>query len=209
MKDLKNALDLENYIVNDLKTDEDIKLYLNANLKDYLEDGDFNSFCRALEIVIKAKDTVAGFAQKAGISRTHLYMLGSRCVQYRYVPSCAGGSGFGMPIGPAGQRAAQNRRPATTRPSAPDQSAACCSPSARSPGHRPKRSARRGLHSGRESAAPRRLAVHRARPKTKAATRSSSPGFRLRGRARVRGSDPAASSGYVVSREASVNEADL
>ena len=26
MKDLKNALDLENYIVNDLKTDEDIKL---------------------------------------------------------------------------------------------------------------------------------------------------------------------------------------
>ena len=75
MKDLKNALDLENYIVNDLKTDEDIKLYLNANLKDYLEDGDFNSFCRALEIVIKAKDTVAGFAQKAGVSRTHLYSI--------------------------------------------------------------------------------------------------------------------------------------
>ena len=57
MKELKYTTDLENYIVTDLKSDEDIKLYLNASLKDYLEDGDFNSFYRALEIVIKAKDT--------------------------------------------------------------------------------------------------------------------------------------------------------
>ena len=42
MKELKHTLDLENYIVNDLKSDEDIKLYLNASLKDYLEDRDFN-----------------------------------------------------------------------------------------------------------------------------------------------------------------------
>ncbi len=75
MKDLKHTLDLENYIVDDLKSDEDIKLYLNANLKDYLEDGDFNSFYRALEIVIKAKDSVAGFAKKVGMSRSHLYSL--------------------------------------------------------------------------------------------------------------------------------------
>ena len=53
MKELKNTLDLEKYLINDLKTEEDFKLYLNASLKDYLEDGDFNSFCRALEIVIK------------------------------------------------------------------------------------------------------------------------------------------------------------
>ena len=44
-------------------------------LKDYLEDGDFNSFYRALEIVIKAKDTVSGFAEKVGMSRTHLYSI--------------------------------------------------------------------------------------------------------------------------------------
>ena len=71
MKELKHTLDLENYIVNDLKSDEDIKLYLNTSLKDYLEDGDFNS----LEIVIKAKDTVSGFAEKVGMSRTHLYSI--------------------------------------------------------------------------------------------------------------------------------------
>lgn len=75
MKELTRTLDLENYIVNDLKSDEDIKLYLNASLKDYLEDRDFNSFYRALEIVIKAKDTVSSFAEKIGMSRTHLYSI--------------------------------------------------------------------------------------------------------------------------------------
>lgn len=75
MKNLKHTVDLENYIINDLKSDEDIKLYLNASLKDYLDDGDFNSFCRALEIVIKAKDTVSSFAKRVGMSRSHLYSL--------------------------------------------------------------------------------------------------------------------------------------
>ena len=75
MKELKHTVDLENYIVNDLKSDEEIKLFLNASLKEYLEDGDFNSFYRALEIVIKAKDTVSGFAKKVGMSRSHLYSL--------------------------------------------------------------------------------------------------------------------------------------
>ena len=75
MKELKHTIDLENYIVSDLKSDEEIKLFLNASLKDYLEDGDFNSFYRALEIVIKTKDTVSGFAKKVGMSRSHLYSL--------------------------------------------------------------------------------------------------------------------------------------
>lgn len=75
MKELKHTIDLEDFLINDLKSDEEIKLFLNANLKDYLEDGDFNSFYRALEIAIKAKDTVAGFAQKVGISRSHLYSI--------------------------------------------------------------------------------------------------------------------------------------
>ena len=75
MNELKHTVDLENYIINNLKSDEDIKLYLNASLKDYLEDGDFNSFYRALEIVIKTKDTITGFAKRVGMSRTHLYSI--------------------------------------------------------------------------------------------------------------------------------------
>ena len=74
MKELKHTIDLENYIVTDLKSDEEIKLFLNASLKDYLEDGDFNSFYRALEIVIKAKDTVSGFAKKVGMSRSKSFI---------------------------------------------------------------------------------------------------------------------------------------
>ena len=75
MKDLKHTIDFENYLINDLKSDEDIKLFLNASLKDYLEDGDFNSFYHTLEIVIKAKDTVSNFAKRIGMSRSHLYSL--------------------------------------------------------------------------------------------------------------------------------------
>ncbi|MBQ8168384.1 putative addiction module antidote protein [bacterium] len=75
MINAKNIIDLENYIVKDLKSDEDIKLYLNTSLKEYLEDGDFNSFYRSLEIVIKAKNTIAGFAQKIGMSRSNLYSI--------------------------------------------------------------------------------------------------------------------------------------
>ena len=51
------------------------ELYLNASLKDYIEDGDFNSFYRALEIAIKSRNTIAGFAKNIGMSRTHLYSL--------------------------------------------------------------------------------------------------------------------------------------
>ena len=75
MENLKHTTDLENFLINDLQSDEDIKLFLNASLKDYLEDGDFNSFYRALEIVIKAKDTVSGFAKKVGLSRSNLYSI--------------------------------------------------------------------------------------------------------------------------------------
>ena len=75
MKNLKHTTDLEDFLINDLQSDEDIKLFLNASLKDYLEDGDFNSFYRALEIVIKAKDTVSGFAKKVGLSRSNLYSI--------------------------------------------------------------------------------------------------------------------------------------
>ena len=75
MTELKNTISLENFIINDLKTDEDIKLYLNANLKDYLDGGDFNSFYRALEIAIKAKDSISKFEKKIVLSRTHLYII--------------------------------------------------------------------------------------------------------------------------------------
>jgi len=75
MKECKNTIDLEKSLLNGLKTDEEIKLYLNASMKDYLIDGDFNSFCRSLEIAVRAKGSISNFAKKTGISRGHLYSL--------------------------------------------------------------------------------------------------------------------------------------
>ena len=39
------------------------------------KNGDFNSFYRALEIAIKSRNSISGFAKKIGMSRTHLYSL--------------------------------------------------------------------------------------------------------------------------------------
>ena len=75
MTKINNTIDLENYLIDDLKNEENLKLYLNTSLKDYIEDGDFNSFYKSLEIVIKSKDSVSNFANKIGMSRTHLYSL--------------------------------------------------------------------------------------------------------------------------------------
>ncbi len=75
MNNDKNALSLEDCLIRTLSSDEDIKTYLNANLKDYLQDGDFGSFFRALEIAVKAKSSVEKFARNTGISRSHLYSL--------------------------------------------------------------------------------------------------------------------------------------
>lgn len=69
----KNSTSFEEILLNDLKTPQDIREFLNATLELYLEDGDFNGFYRSLEYVIKAQDNIAGFARKTKLSRTTLY----------------------------------------------------------------------------------------------------------------------------------------
>ena len=39
----------------------------------YVNDGDFNAFFRSLEMVIKSRDSISGFCEKAGIDRAMLY----------------------------------------------------------------------------------------------------------------------------------------
>ena len=69
----KNSTSLEEILLNEIKTVEDISEFLNASLELYLEDGDFSGFYRSLEYVIKAKDNISSFSQKTKISRTTLY----------------------------------------------------------------------------------------------------------------------------------------
>ncbi len=51
------------------------KEYLNLSLAEYLEDGDFNTFYRSLEKVIKARGSISEFAKKVDMERANLYTL--------------------------------------------------------------------------------------------------------------------------------------
>ncbi|MDR1169165.1 MAG: helix-turn-helix domain-containing protein [Heliobacteriaceae bacterium] len=75
MKKYKNTISLDDIIMSDLKTEDDIKEWLTISLEEFLEDGDLNAFCRTLEYAVKAKDTISGMSKKTGISRSNLYAL--------------------------------------------------------------------------------------------------------------------------------------
>lgn len=51
------------------------KEYLNLSLEEYITDGDFNKFYKALEKVIKSRESISSFAQKVNIDRSNLYTL--------------------------------------------------------------------------------------------------------------------------------------
>ena len=58
-----------------LKTDDDIKEWLNIGFEEFLKDNDLNAFIKALEYAVKAKDTIMGMSKKTGISRSNLYAI--------------------------------------------------------------------------------------------------------------------------------------
>jgi len=61
------------FVLEQLKDEEFQKQYMNESLEQYINDGDFNAFFRSLEMVIKSRDSISGFCEKAGIDRTILY----------------------------------------------------------------------------------------------------------------------------------------
>lgn len=67
--------DLNDFIVEQLKNEEFQREYMNQSLAEYIEDGNFNAFFRSLELVIKSRDTISGFCEKAGIDRAMLYSI--------------------------------------------------------------------------------------------------------------------------------------
>lgn len=74
-KKYKNIKDLEDLILDDLKSEKDIKEWLTISLNEFIEDYDYNSFYRSLEYAIKAKDSISGMSKKTGISRSNLYSI--------------------------------------------------------------------------------------------------------------------------------------
>ena len=63
------------YVLNDLKTDDDIKQWINIGFAEFLQDNDLNAFVKALEYAVRAKDSISGISKKTGISRSNLYAI--------------------------------------------------------------------------------------------------------------------------------------
>src|SRR5574344_193702 len=70
---VRKMSDFKEFVVEQLKDEEFQKEYMNESLAQYIQDGDFNAFFRSLEAVIKSRDSISGFCQKAGIDRALLY----------------------------------------------------------------------------------------------------------------------------------------
>lgn len=71
----QNTISYDKVIEDNLKDIEYQKAYLNATLEEYLEDGNFNSFFKSLEKVIKARESISSFAKKINIDRANLYTM--------------------------------------------------------------------------------------------------------------------------------------
>ena len=67
--------ELNDFIIEQLKDEHFQKEYMNESLAEYINDGDFNAFFRSLELVIKSRDSISGFCEKAGIDRAMLYQI--------------------------------------------------------------------------------------------------------------------------------------
>ena len=72
---MNNTGSFNEYILNDLKTDADIKEWINIGFEEFLADNDLNSFVKALEYAVRAKDSISGISKKTGISRSNLYAM--------------------------------------------------------------------------------------------------------------------------------------
>jgi len=67
--------ELNDFIIEQLKDAEFQKEYMNESLNEYINDGDFNAFFRSLELVIKSRDSISGFCEKAGIDKNSLNQI--------------------------------------------------------------------------------------------------------------------------------------
>lgn len=75
MSKYKHSVPFDEVFCELFDTEEKLKSFLNVALEDYLEDGDFNAFCYSLELVIKSRDTIQGFARKVDLSKMGLYNI--------------------------------------------------------------------------------------------------------------------------------------
>ena len=75
MTEYKNSVSLDKAFVEVFDNESDLKEYLGYAFEQYINDGNFDVFYRALELAIKSRDTMYGFASKINLSRMSLYNI--------------------------------------------------------------------------------------------------------------------------------------
>lgn len=75
MTKYKNSISMEDAFSLTFDNETELKEYLSYAFEQYIEDGNFNIFYRALELVIKSRDTMQGFANKVDLSKMGLYNI--------------------------------------------------------------------------------------------------------------------------------------
>lgn len=71
-KYLESCKTHEQHMMEQLQDQEYQQLWLAETIRDFAETGDYNSFYRGLEYVIKARGSVSKFAEEVGLNRANL-----------------------------------------------------------------------------------------------------------------------------------------
>lgn len=66
------TINFDDYLNEELQNPEFQQEWLKQSILEYIEDGDYVEFFRALEQVIKARTTVSEFAKQVGMNRVQL-----------------------------------------------------------------------------------------------------------------------------------------
>ena len=61
---MNNTGKFSEYVLKDLKTDEDIKEWINIGFEEFLLDNDLNALVKALEYAVRAKDSILGMSKR-------------------------------------------------------------------------------------------------------------------------------------------------
>lgn len=65
----------DEYLKENLKDFDEAIAFFQVAIEEFLEDGNLAQFNKALDVLIKSQGSVAQFAKKSGINRTHLYKI--------------------------------------------------------------------------------------------------------------------------------------
>jgi len=83
----KHSITLDEFMTRQLQDEELAKEYLNNSFMNYIQDGDFHMFFKALERVVKARTSVSKFAKDSKLDRANLHAIfnGKKKPQFRTV----------------------------------------------------------------------------------------------------------------------------